>query len=353
MSIRPEDRPVRLTVRELAEALGCPFQGDGSVVLTGVAGLDKAGPGELSFLAHPRHRSRFETTRAAAVILSPEIPWERTPTLRAENPRLAFARAAAFFARPVRPEPGIHPTAVVSASARVGTGVSIGALCWVGDRAEIGDRTVLFPLVSVYPDARIGRDALLHSQVTVREGCSIGNNVILHAGVVIGSDGFAYVKAPDGSQVKVPQLGTVRIEDDVEIGANSTVDRAALGETVVGRGTKIDNLVMVAHNVEIGTNAILIAQTGIAGSSKLGNNVVTGGQVGLADHVTVGDNVSIAAQSGVVRDIPAGSVVGGSPHLEIREWIRISALLRRLPDLVQDVQRLKQKNEGPDKDKKD
>jgi UDP-3-O-[3-hydroxymyristoyl] glucosamine N-acyltransferase len=349
MSTRPKTRAVRLSIKELAERLGCPFEGDGAVVITGVAGLERAGEGDLSFLAHPRFRPHLEKTRASAVILAPGVPWHRTPAVRAENPRLAFVRATELFFKPFRPEPGIHPAALVSPSAKIGKDVSIGALCWIGDGVEIGAGSVLYPLVAVYPGVRIGRNAVIHSQVTIREDVSVGDNVILHAGVVLGSDGFGYIKDLDGHHLKIPQLGTVRIEDDVEIGANTTVDRATLGETVVGRGTKIDNLVMVAHNVEVGTDTILISQTGIAGSSKVGNNVITGGQVGLADHVTVGDNVFIAAQSGVAKDIPAGSKVGGSPHLDIRDWLKLSALLPQLPELVKDLKRLKKKLEDSEK----
>ena len=226
--------------------------------------------------------------------------------------------------------------------------MSIGPLCWIGDRAEIGDGTILHPLVAVYPGVQIGRNAVVHSQVTIREDVAIGDNVILHAGVVVGSDGFGYVKGPDGAHRKIPQAGTVRIEDDVEIGANSTIDRATLGETVIGKGTKIDNLVMVAHNVEVGTNAILIAQVGIAGSSKVGNNVVLAGQVGVADHLTVGDNAVVAAKSGVAKSVPPGAFVAGSPQLDINDWRKVWVLIPQLPELVKDLKRIKKMLEEKD-----
>ena len=232
MSTRPDARAVRLTVRELAGRLDCPFEGDGSVVLTGVAGLDEAGPGQLSYLAHPRFRPFLGGTHAAALVLGTGEAWDRTPVIRAENPQLAFIRATEIFFTPYRPGPGVHPTAVVAPTARIGKDASIGPLCWIGDGAEIGDGSVLHPLVAVYPRVRIGRNVVIHAQVTIREDVAIGDNVILHAGVVVGSDGFAYVKGPDGAQRKIPQTGTVRIEDDVEVGANSTIDRAALGATV-------------------------------------------------------------------------------------------------------------------------
>jgi UDP-3-O-[3-hydroxymyristoyl] glucosamine N-acyltransferase len=345
MSTRPDARAVRLTVRELAGRLACPYEGDGSVVLTGVAGLDEAGPGQLSYLAHPRFRPSLGGTRAAALVLGTGEAWDRTPVIRAENPQLAFIRATEIFFTPYRPGPGVHPTAVVAPTARIGKDASIGPLCWIGDGAEIGDGAVLHPLVAVYPGVRIGRNVVIHAQVAIREDVSIGDNVILHAGVVVGSDGFAYVKGPDGAQRKIPQTGTVRIEDDVEVGANSTIDRAALGATVVGKGVKIDNLVMVAHNVEIGANSILIAQVGIAGSSKVGANVVLAGQVGLADHLTVGDNAIVAAKSGVTKSVPAGAFVAGSPHLDINDWRKVWVLIPQLPELVKDLKRLKKRVE--------
>jgi UDP-3-O-[3-hydroxymyristoyl] glucosamine N-acyltransferase len=345
MSTRPDDRAVRLTVRELAGRLECPFEGDGSVVLTGVAALETAGSGDISYLAHPRYRPFLEGTRASALILGGGEAWDRTPVIRAANPQLAFLRATEVFFTPYRPAPGVHPTAVVAPTARVGKGVAIGALCSIGDGAEIGDGSVLHPLVAVYPGVRIGRNAVLHAQVTVREGVSIGDNVILHAGVVVGSDGFAYVKGPDGAQRKIPQAGTVRIEDDVEVGANSTIDRAALGATVIGKGVKIDNLVMVAHNVEVGENSILVAQVGIAGSSRVGKNVVLAGQVGLADHLTVGDGAVVAAKSGVTKSVPPGAFVAGSPHLDINDWRKVWVLAPQLPEFVKELKRLKKKVE--------
>lgn len=349
MSAPPDAAAVRLTVRELAGRLGCPFEGDGEVVLTGVAGLEGAGPGELSYLAHPRFRPFLEKTRAAALVLADGEFWDRTPVIRAENPQLAFVRATEIFFAPYRPGPGVHPSAVISPTVKLGRDVSVGPLCWIGDGAEIGDGSVLHPLVAVYPGVRIGRNAVLHAQVTIREGVTVGNNVILHAGVVVGSDGFAYLKGPDGAHRKIPQAGTVRIEDDVEVGANATIDRAALGETVIGRGTKIDNLVMVAHNVEVGTNAILVAQVGIAGSSKIGNGAVLAGQVGVADHLTVGDGAVVAAKSGIARDVPPGAFVAGSPQLDINDWRKAWVLIPKLPELVKDIKRLKKKIEELDK----
>jgi len=330
-----------LTVRELAERLGYPYEGDGSVALRGVAGLEKAGPGDLVFLAHPKYREALEKSAASAAILPACDHFPKIPVILADNPRLAFARATEILSPAYRPAPGVHPTAIVAPSAKIGRGVSVGALCVVGEEVEIGDGAILFPLVTVYPQARIGADTIIHSGCCLREGVRLGNRVILHNGVVIGADGFAYIRRDDGAQMKIPQVGTVVIEDDVEIGANSTVDRAALGETIVRRGAKIDNLVMVAHNVEIGENAILAAQAGIAGSSKVGRQSILSGQVGIADHIEVGDNVIIAAKSGVTKKIPSGSFVSGSPHLDIRDWRKFWALAPQLYDIVKDFKKLK------------
>jgi UDP-3-O-[3-hydroxymyristoyl] glucosamine N-acyltransferase len=254
-----------------------------------------------------------------------------------------------LFFQPFRPEPGIHSTAVVSPSAKIGQRVAVGALTVIEDKAEIGDGTVIFPLVSIYPRVKIGEECVLHSHVSVREDVRIGSRVILHSGVVIGSDGFGYLKLADGTHKKIPQKGTVVIEDDVEIGANSAVDRAALGETIIRRGTKIDNLVQVAHNVEIGENAILAGQVGIAGSSRIGKNVVLAGQVGVADHLSVGDNVIAIAQTGIAQDVPAGAVVAGTPQLDVRDWRKASVLLPQLYDLVKDMKKLKARVEELEK----
>jgi UDP-3-O-[3-hydroxymyristoyl] glucosamine N-acyltransferase len=332
---------MKLTVKELAERLGCPYEGDATAVITGVASLEKAGKGDLVFLGQPKFRSLLEKTGASAVILPPDEIFDRIPVLRAQNPHLAFVRATEIFFEPLGPGPGIHPWAAVSPSAKIGKGVSLGAFCTVGDEVEVGDGTAIFPLVTVYPRVKIGVNTVIHSNTSIREGVRIGSRVIIHNGVVIGSDGFGYLRGEDGTHMKIPQIGTVSIEDDVEIGANTTIDRATLGETVVRKGAKIDNLVMVAHNVEIGEKAILAGQAGIAGSSKVGSQTILSGQVGIADHVEVGDNVIIAAKSGVTKSISAGSFVSGSPHLDIRDWRKFWALAPQLYDIVKDFKRLK------------
>jgi len=341
--------PPRLTVKELARLLGCPFEGDGEKTIRGVSSLEKAREGDLVFLAQPKFRKLLEETRASAAILPPDETFRGIPVLFSDNPHLAFIKAVDFFFTPYRLEPGIHPSALISGSAKLGENVAVGALTFIGDDVEIGEGSVIFPLVSIYPRVKIGDRTVIHSHVSIREDVRIGNRVIIHNGVVIGSDGFGYLEAGDGSRTKIPQKGTVIIEDDVEIGSNTTVDRAALGETIIRRGAKIDNLVQVAHNVEVGENTILAGQVGIAGSSKIGKNVIMGGQVGVADHVNIGDRVIIAAKSGVTKDIPPNSFVAGSPHLNIRDWRKVWVLLPQLYDFIKDVKKLKARVEELEK----
>ena len=344
-----KDQPAGLTVAALAERLGCPFRGRGDVRISGVASLESARPGDLVFLAHPKHRRRLEATQASAAIVPAAETFDRIPVILAQDPRLSFIHAVSIFLSPSRPQPGLHPGCQISPTAKIGRNVSVGAFAVIGDDVEIGDGTVIHPLVVVYPGAKIGPDCVLHSLVSIRERVTIGRRVVIHSGAVLGSDGFGYAKAEDGSLVKIPQLGTVVVEDDVEIGANATIDRASLDATIIRRGTKIDNLVMIAHNVEIGPGSVLAAQTGIAGSSRFGKSVIAAGQVGIADHVSVGDGVIIAAKSGVTKDIPDGSIVAGSPHLDIRDWRKCWVLLPRLQELIKDVRRMKKKIEELEK----
>jgi UDP-3-O-[3-hydroxymyristoyl] glucosamine N-acyltransferase len=334
-----------LKLREIARLLGCPFEGDGDMEIRGAASLERAQKGDIVFLAQEKYRELLEKSEASAAIVPLEGKYERIPVIRAENPYLAFIRVISLFFKPYRPQPGIHSSAQVARSAKIGKDVAIGALASIGEDVEIGAGTVIFPFAVIYPRVKIGEETVIYSHVSIREDVRIGNRVIIHCGAVIGSDGFGYVKAADGTYIKVPQKGRVVIEDDVEIGANTTVDRAALEETVIRKGTKIDNLVMVAHNVEIGSDCILAGQTGIAGSSKIGKNVVMAGQVGIADHVNIGDNVIIAAKSGITKAVPAGSFIAGSPHLDIRDWRKVWVLLPQLYDLVKDMKRMKKELE--------
>jgi len=345
MKKTPEDISRTITVADLAARLDCSFEGEGATILSGVSSLEEAGDGDLVFMAEDKYRHLLEKTKASAAVLPPGEPFDRIPVIRSDKPYPTFIQAFDFFYTAFRPEPGIHPRAIVSPSAKIGRDVSIGALSVIDDDVTIGDDSVIFPLVTIYPRVIVGKNCVLHSQVTLREDVRLGDRVILHSGVVIGSDGFGYIQAEDGSHIKIPQIGSVLIEDDVEIGANATIDRAALGKTVIKKGTKIDNLVMVAHNVEIGPNSILAGQTGIAGSTTIGKRFLAGGQVGIADHIKIGDNVIMAAKTGVTKDISSDSFVSGSPHLEIRAWRKAWASIPQLYDLIREVRKLKKRVE--------
>ncbi len=349
MKKQPHNAGLPLSVEEIARLLDCPFEGDGKTEIRGVSDLEKAGEGDLVFLAHRKYRPLLEKTRASAAIIPVEEDYDRIPVIKSANPHLSFMRIVELFYVPFRPEPGIHPTAVVSASAKLGKEISVGAFVHIGDEAEVGDKTVIFPFVAIYRGVKIGKEAVVHSHVSIREEVRIGNRVIIHNNSVIGSDGFGYLQDKDRRHIKIPQAGTVIIEDDVEIGACSAVDRAALGETLIRKGTKIDNLVQVAHNVEIGENCILAGQTGIAGSVKIGKNVITGGQVALSDHINIGDNVMIAGRTGVMKDIPPNSIVAGAPSQDIREWKKSSIAFARLGELVKEIRDLKKKVEDLEK----
>lgn len=328
---------------ELAELVGGRVSGDPSIRICDVASLDSAGSGEITFLSNPKLRVLLPQSEAAAIVVPPKLArGVDKPLLLVDNPYLAFARLLNFFRVPAFEADGISPAAQIHAEAEVAADVTISAGCVVGARVRVAGGTMLHPNVVLYPDAVVGRDCILHGGVVVREGCQLGDRVILQPGAVVGSDGFGF--AADGERyVKIPQVGGVVIGDDVEIGAGSIVDRATLGETRIGRGTKIDNLVQVAHNVQIGENCILVSQTGIAGSTKIGDHCTFGGQSAVAGHVTVGSHVTIAGRGGVTKDIADGAAVAGLPAVPHREWLRASASLVHLPDLRRDVAKLKQK----------
>ncbi len=323
----------------LAARLDCELRGDGEVEIRGIRSLEDAGPGDLTFLANPRYAAQMAATRASAIILARDADEVPLASLRSANPYLAFAEALALFHVPRRPPAGIHPTAVVAASARIVEPVSIGAYAVIGDDVEIGPEATIHPHVTIYPGVRIGRGFVAHAGVVVREDVRIGDRVVLHPGVVLGADGFGFAPSPRGA-VKIPQTGTVVVESDVEVGANTTIDRATLGATVVREGAKLDNLVMVGHNCDVGAHSFLAAQVGLAGSTKLGRGVQMGGQAGAAGHLTIGDGVQIVAQSGVPNSVAAGQIVGGYPAVEVTRWRRASAALLRLPELLQRVRRL-------------
>jgi UDP-3-O-[3-hydroxymyristoyl] glucosamine N-acyltransferase len=334
-----------MKLKDLAASLGCTLYGDGDIEVTGVAGIEQAGPTELTFLANPKYAPRVRHTRAAAILVSEPVRDLPIASLVSDNPYLAFARALALFYQPPRPEPGIHPTAVIAPSARIGEGASIGAYAVIGEDVVLGRRAVLYPHVVIYQGVRIGDDFTAHSHAVVREFCQIGDRVTLQNGVVVGGDGFGFAKRADGTHEKIPQSGIVVIEDDVEIQSLSSVDRATVGETRIRRGAKIDSLVQIGHACVVGENNILCAQTGLAGSSILERNVLLAGQVGVSGHLTIHEGAVVYAQSGVGGDVEAGAVVSGSPAFDAAQWRRAVAAFQRLPDFVRTVRELKQRVE--------
>jgi UDP-3-O-[3-hydroxymyristoyl] glucosamine N-acyltransferase len=334
-----------MKLAELAERLDCRIEGDGDVEIVRVASIRNAGPGDLTFLANPKYAVELSTTGASAVILDPASPLrDRVPrscaVVRAGDPYTAFARALELFAPAERPAPGIHELAVIGAGVMLGDGISIGPFVTVGDGARIGSRTVIHPQVAIAPSARIGDDCLVYPHVSIRERVTLGHRVILHDGVVVGSDGYGFAKQPDGTHLKIPQHGSVLIEDDVEIGANSAIDRPAVGETRIGAGTKIDNLVHIAHGVAIGRRVLLAGQSGIAGSTTLGDDVTVAGQSGIVGHVTIGARAMIGAKSSVTRSLDPGQFVTGNPAIDHREWRKASVMFRHLPDLRKRIDQL-------------
>jgi UDP-3-O-[3-hydroxymyristoyl] glucosamine N-acyltransferase len=332
-----------MRLAELAERLGCELQGDGEIEINGVAPIENAGPGDLTFVGNPRYARHLKTTRASAIILASSTPPIDAPALRTAEPHLAFARAIEIFHRPVEQAPGIHPTAVIAATAVIGPDASIGPYAVVGENVRLGARATLAPHVVLYPEVTIGDRFVAHAHVTVRERVRIGNDVILHAGVVIGSDGFGYVPTRAGTIHKMPQAGNVVIEDGVEIGANTTVDRAAVGSTILRRNVKLDNLVMIAHGCEIGEGSMLAGQAGLSGSTRLGRFVQMGGQAGTAGHLYVGDGARVGGQTGITNDLDGGVTVAGTPPIEIALWRRVATVLPRLPELLRRVRALEKK----------
>jgi len=331
-----------MKLREIAERLGCRLDGNGETEITGVGGIEGAQPGQLTFLANPRYRPAIKTTRASAIVVAEDAGPMPLDALRSKNPYLDFARAIELFYQPPRYAAGIHPTAVVSAGAQIGTGAHIGPYCCVDEDVTIGRNAVLHSFVSIYRGARIGDDFFAHSHSVVRESCQIGNRVILQNGAVVGADGFGFAKRADGSWYKMQQSGPAIIEDDVEIQANTTVDRATVGQTVVRRGAKLDNLVLVGHASEVGENTLLCGQVGLAGSTKVGKNCILAGQSASAGHLEFGDGAVLTAQSAVHNDVPAGKIFSGSPAMDNKDWLRCVAVYNHLPELQKTVRELKE-----------
>ncbi len=322
----------------LAEHLALRFTGDGSLEITAVAGIEQAGPGQLTFLANPRYAPKLKHTRASAVLI--REPIEGIACLVSPNPYLDFARALALFYQPPVPPPGISPLACIAASAKIGPNASIGPFVSIGENAVIGSDCVLHPHVTIYEGVSVGDSFTAHAHVSVREYCRIGHRVVLQNGVVIGADGFGFAKDAEGRHRKIVQSGIVVIEDDVEVQSLTSIDRAAVGETRIRRGARIDSLVQIGHGCDVGEDSILCGQVGLAGSTVLKKNVLLAGQVGIAGHVTLNDNVIVYAQSGIGQDVEAGAVISGSPAFDAREWLRAITAFQKLGAMTRQVRQL-------------
>lgn len=335
-----------MKLAELAQELSCRIEGPPDLEISGVAGMEHAGPGQITFLANRKYFALLRTTRASAILLEEGVAIERDASqpplaaLRCANPYLAFAHALELFHQPPRYAPGIHPTAVIARTAKVGEGAHIGPYCYIDDEAEIGRNAVLHSFVTIYSGVKIGDDFVAHAHSIVREHCRIGNRVILQNGAVIGGDGFGFAKRQDNTWYKMAQSGPAVLEDDVEVQANSCVDRATVGETRIQRGAKLDDLVLVGHASQVGADTLLCGQVGLAGSTKIGNKCILAGQVGTAGHLTVGDGTVITAQSGVPNDVPAHALFSGYPAVENRQWLKMMAALNQLPELQKRVREL-------------
>jgi UDP-3-O-[3-hydroxymyristoyl] glucosamine N-acyltransferase len=324
----------------IAATLGVRFEnGSPDIEITGVAGIETAGPGQLTFVSNPKYAAAARNTKATAVIVADDFPALPTAMLRSKNPYLDFARALELFYRPPQYAPGIHPTAVVHPSAKLKSGAHIGPYVVIGEDVEIGQNAVLLAHVVIYRGAKIGDNFIAHSHAIVREFCRIGNNVVLQNGVVVGGDGFGFAKDQTGHWHKIVQSGPTVIEDDVEIQANACVDRASVGETRIARGAKIDNLVQVGHGSKVGEDTLLCAQVGLAGSTDVGKSVILAGQVGVAGHCKVGDGAIATAQSGIPNDVPAGAVVSGYPAIDNKLWLRCVAIFNRLPEIAKSLRK--------------
>jgi UDP-3-O-[3-hydroxymyristoyl] glucosamine N-acyltransferase len=335
-----------MKLKELADMLGAELTGTADVEISGAAGVHEAEKGQVTFITGMDQIKQLERSRASAAFVPPDTPSMRLPLLRHANPRFAFARTLElFYVKPYQAS-GISDKAVIGANVIIGADPSIHPAVVLADEAKLGDRVALYPGVSIGRGSVIDDDSVIHANVSIGENIRIGKRVIIHAGSVLGGDGFGFV-TDNGRHHKIPQVGGVIIEDDVEIGANCTIDRATLGNTIIRKGTKLDNLIQVAHNVTIGENCLFAAQVGISGSSTIGNSVVFGGKVGVADHISVGDRVMAGGGSAIIRDVAADQVIAGHYAMPIREWLKVQSLLPRLPDLKKRVQELEKQKKGP------
>jgi UDP-3-O-[3-hydroxymyristoyl] glucosamine N-acyltransferase len=336
---------MRKTLKEIAQFIGGEAIGDSGVVITGASGIKEARAGDITFLANPKYSSLLAATAASAVITPYDIKDSIKPIIRVDNPSLAFAKVISLILPDTAAHPkGIHPTAILGKDVLIGRDVALGPYVVIEEGASIGDNSVIYPHVFIGRGSKLGEGCLIYPNVSIRERIVIGKRAIIHSGTVIGSDGFGFVTV-EKAHHKIPQVGTVEIGDDVEIGANVAIDRARFDKTVIGSGTKIDNLVQIAHNVVIGKNCIIVAQVGISGSTTIGDNVTLAGQAGLVGHITVGDGAVVTAQSGVAKSIPAGQMYSGTPARPFMNNQRVIACLQNLPDLIKEVRELKKKIE--------
>jgi UDP-3-O-[3-hydroxymyristoyl] glucosamine N-acyltransferase len=329
-----------MKLSEIADRISCKVVADFDPEIFRVAGIEEAGPGDLTFVANRKYIRHIKTTRASAIILGEDLPPVAIPSLRTSNPYLAFAKALELFFDPIEAPQGIHASAVIAPDAVIGADARIGPCVVIGEGCTLGKGVILYPHAVLYPNVQLGEGAVLHAHAVVREHCRIGARVVLQNGVVIGSDGFGFAPREDGSYCKIVQTGRVIIEDDVEIGANTTIDRAAVGDTIIRRGAKLDNLVQIGHGAQVGENCVLAAQVGLAGSTRLGRNVRVGGQAGFAGHLEVGDNAVVTAQSGTSHDVDPGAIVSGSPAMDNAAWLRSVVALPKLHDLIRKVRDL-------------
>ena len=325
---------------ELASRLGAELRGDAELEVTGVKGIEDAGPTEITFVANPRYTALARATHAAAVLVEPDFQEISAATLRIKNPYLAFSRALGLFYRPPTYAPGIHPTAVIDATAEIGAGAHIGAYVVVGPQVRLGPHATLLPHVVLYSGVQIGSHFFAHAHSVVREDCVLGDHVTLENGAIIGADGFGFAKNELGQWEKIPQSGPVRMGRRVDVQANACIDRATVGATEIGDGTKVDNLVQVGHGSRVGENTLLCGQVGVAGSSVIGSNVILAGQSAVAGHCTIGDGAVLTAQSAVSHDVPPGKMISGSPGFDNRVWLRAVTIFQRLPELLKRLDRL-------------
>ena len=333
---------MELRLKDIARILDGTIDGDEDTVISNISGIEDAKEGDITFVANPKYIKYIEQTNASAIVCSPDISSESKNLLKVKNPYLAYAKAITFL-NPPREETGtIDERAFIGKDVKLGENVTIYPFAFIGDGSTIGDNTTIYPNCFLGRKVKIGNNTFLHPNVTIREECIVGNNVIINSGAIIGSDGFGF--APDGAKkFKIPQLGIVQIDDDVEIGACTTIDRATMGKTWIKRGAKLDNLIQVAHNCTIGEDSIIIALAGISGSTHIGDRVIMAGQSATAGHVKIGNDVTVGARGGVAVDVPPGQTVSGAPHMPHRDWLRSTLIFRKLPEMNQTIKELKKK----------